>query len=279
MSFINLHFYSESLRKNTEVFILCPYSVAKVQPWPQIPENGFPVLWLFHGNATDGSELVLDGDLESLARRKGMFIVVPTVQDYTGAMQWMGDYFSFATGDLVDYIRFLFPISARREDNFVAGLSFGGYFAYRVALTYADQYCSVGSFSSPLDIVMDIEEAHLGNSRYLQPDEVRGSDYELFTLARKLKEAGREIPKMYAVCGREDFTYKRNLSAKKYFESLGLDFTWKEGSGVHSWRWLDEEKGEPSFWLKSIHDFMNWLPVKDVPMDGKVGGKAWLDCI
>lgn len=43
-------------------------------------------------------------------------------------------------------------MSAKREDNFVAGLSMGGYGAVKAALTCPDKYFACASLSGSLDI-------------------------------------------------------------------------------------------------------------------------------
>ena len=45
-----------------------------------------------------------------------------------------------------------FPVSSRREDTYIAGLSMGGYGAFKAAMTYPQRYAAFGSFSGALDI-------------------------------------------------------------------------------------------------------------------------------
>ena len=47
---------------------------------------------------------------------------------------WLGDFGEYIGRELVDVARELFPLSCRREDTFLAGLSMGGYGACRNAL-------------------------------------------------------------------------------------------------------------------------------------------------
>lgn len=54
-------------------------------------------------------------------------------------------YGEFIGKELVEFTRKLFPLSDKREDTFIAGLSMGGYGAIRNGLKYAENFgCVIG---------------------------------------------------------------------------------------------------------------------------------------
>lgn len=55
-----------------------------------------------------------------------------------------------------------------------------------------------------------------------------------FYLLLQLKKSGVQIPRLYQVCGTEDFLYKYNLKFRDYALSIGIDLTYKESSGGHN---------------------------------------------
>ncbi|MGC8971195.1 MAG: alpha/beta hydrolase-fold protein [bacterium] len=82
-------------------------------------------------------------------------------------------------------MRSLFPLSDKREENFVAGLSMGGYGAMKWALRRPDFFSACASLSRALDIVGIIESAE-GISKPFHENlfgdltKVKGSENNLF---------------------------------------------------------------------------------------------------
>jgi S-formylglutathione hydrolase FrmB len=213
----------------------------------------YPVLWLVHGGGQTHSAWPLEARIKDKGTEAQIIIVMATVRDVLSMVSG-ADYFKFMAEELPEFIGFLFPTSRKREDNYIAGLSYGGYFSYRTALNYPDNYACVGSFSSPLDPAMDIKRLHPeGSTDFCKYYEIAGTNRDILSLATKLKESGREIPKMFQAVGTEDFTWDFNISARERFLSLGLDHTWVQGPGSHNF----------DFWDPILKQFVDWLPLKN----------------
>ena len=67
-----------------------------------------------------------------------------------------------------------------------------------------------------------------------------GGKNDLFALAGKLKESGKESPILYSACGTEDFTYPDNVKLKNHIQELGLPMTFVDGPGAHTWDFWNE---------------------------------------
>jgi putative tributyrin esterase len=137
----------------------------------------------------------------------------------------------------------------------VAGLSMGGYGAFKLALTHPDRYAAAASLSGALDIVdaaQGEDPGWLTEMRGIFGDLVRlpGSTNDLFHLARQSVAADLH-PRLYQCCGTEDFLYAGNLRFKALAESLGLDLTYEEGPGEHEW----------GYWDRQIQNVLAWLPL------------------
>lgn len=52
----------------------------------------------------------------------------------------------------------MFSLSSQREDIFAAGLSMGGYGAFKLALAYPEQNAAAASLSSAVDIREGVRE-------------------------------------------------------------------------------------------------------------------------
>ena len=156
--------------------------------------------------------------------------------------------------ELPSACRSLFPLSPLREDTFVAGLSMGGYGAFRLALRRPDLFCAAGSFSGALDIAQLCEEQdpeRRAEWEWMFGDlgRIAGSDFDLFHLASRLPTERRRELRLYECCGTEDFLYQGNLRFRDHARGLGLDLTFEEGPGEHEW----------GYWDRKVQDFLDWL--------------------
>ena len=149
-------------------------------------------------------------------------------------------------------------MSDKKEDNLVAGLSMGGYGAWKLALGTSGMFGAGASLSGALDVVRLYETR---GSESLMTDvefhgifgnieRLKGSDDDLSALLRKKVENGEELPKLYGWCGISDNLYPMNKKIWKEAEALGYDLTWEESEGDHHWKyWDDKIKNILSWWL------------------------------
>lgn len=71
---------------------------------------------------------------------------------------------------------------------------------------------------------------------------------------------------MYLTVGREDFLYENNRKLLGELTELGIDVTFQETSGGHSW----------DLWRESIKDVLDWLPLNDGTAEGINSGNIGL---
>ena len=106
------------------------------------------MLYLLHGTYGDYSDWCHLTSIEKYAQNHKIMVVMPSVANSFYQDMVIGPkYLTFLTEELPQYIQMLFPASGRREDNFVAGLSMGGYGAWHVALAKPEQYAAAASLS------------------------------------------------------------------------------------------------------------------------------------
>lgn len=257
MPYIRLTYSSTKLGGNTNLAVFYPSKPRT----PGTPFGGpmkayvdkdkrYQVLWLMHGGGDDFLAWPTDSMIQRVCDAKQIIVVMPTIIDLPGTAKY-ADYLGYVTEELPEFISFLFPASRRREDNFIGGLSYGGYFSYRCALTHPENYACVGSFSSPLNVIEDVRRLHAGDPKF-DAGAIEGTDRDLLWLASQLKEKGVEIPKMFQTCGTEDFTWDFNIVARDHFVSLGLDHTWIQRPGTHNFE----------FWDAALKQYLEWLPLR-----------------
>ena len=144
-------------------------------------------------------------------------------------------------------------MSDRREDTFAAGLSMGGYGAFKLGLRCSDRFAAVASLSGGLDAAecCKINDAPIWGQIFGKAEDVPGSDNDLFAVAKRLKASGKELPKLYMWCGTEDFLYHQNTRMRDHLQKLGYDLTYEESPGDHMW----------SCWDEKIQSVLKWLPI------------------
>jgi S-formylglutathione hydrolase FrmB len=171
-----------------------------------------------------------------------------------------GQFFTFLTEELPAVLHDLFPLSSERSDTYVAGLSMGGYGAFKLALGQPDRYAAAASLSGALDITSVIKRkdhpdypAWQERTRNIFGDleKVPGSSHDLFALARKVSLSGTK-PRLFQYCGTEDSLYQDNLRLRDYIRPLGFDYTYEETPGDHTW----------VHWDRTIQRVLNWLALK-----------------
>jgi S-formylglutathione hydrolase FrmB len=150
----------------------------------------------------------------------------------------------YVTEELMPLIYNWYPISDKREDNFIAGLSMGGGGTCKFAVNHPEKFAAAAILSSaPQNLrAIDLETA---NARTLASIQNAGSleayihSYE--NVWDKLAELNGQgvLPRLYFACGTEDFLYQRFADFRRYAQEIGLDATFEEGPGRHEWRFWD----------------------------------------
>jgi S-formylglutathione hydrolase FrmB len=178
-------------------------------------------------------------------------------------------YGTFMLEELPATARAFFPLSDRREDAFVAGLSMGGYGAFRLALSRPDLFAAAGSFSGALDMAFvarhDPDPGRLAEWRHVfgDLDRLPGSELDLFALAQRMPATERKRLRLFQCCGTDDLVYPGNVRFRDHARSAGLDLTYEEGPGGHEW----------GYWDRAIERFLGWIGGASAPPGGAAGSR------
>ena len=136
-------------------------------------------------------------------------------------------------------------MSDKREDNFVAGLSMGGYGAFKAALTYPDRFGGCASLSGTLDIADATRRRPLNEWRGIfgfdleSPAQLKDTEHDLYKLVSDLCAANTPLPVMYFWCGESDHNVLHNRRMRDHLDALGAKYLYEESEGDHSWKWWD----------------------------------------
>ena len=251
-----VHFFSDLLASCCTMNVLLPQRLSSRPNSRYSPP--FRVLYLLHGYSDDHTAWQRWSSIECYAEGLNLAVVMPACQNsfYTD-MAHGGRFLTYLTEEIPQVVHDLFPLSTRREDTFVAGLSMGGYGAFKAGLTRPDLYAAAASLSGAVDI-RELIKKHEdpGNLAWLETmrnnfgdlDKVPGSQYDLFALAQKVS-ASPIKPRLFQYCGTEDFLYADNLRLRDFIRTLGYDHTYEETPGDHSWKYWDAEIQKVLKWL------------------------------
>jgi putative tributyrin esterase len=248
MALIQCDFFSETLQLNTSMNVILP----------QPARARFPVLYLLHGLSDDHTIWLRRTSIERYVDPLGLAVVMPAVQrSFYTDMAHGGRYWTFVSQELPALVQGFFPISRAREDTFVAGLSMGGYGAFKLALSLPQRFAAAASLSGALDQAGGLPEtdpvwrAEM-ETIYGDLDKVVGGPNDVMHLARRLAKSSRPRPRLYQCCGTEDFLYDQNLRFRDQALALGLDLLYEEGPGEHEW----------GYWDRMIQRVLAWLPLR-----------------
>lgn len=252
MALINIKFASEVLGRNTDINVIIPQKNTAGQIGIENNAQGekYKCLLLLHGLSDDNTIWLRRTSLERYATEKGIAVVLPSGdRSFYTNMKYGDRYFDFITDEVLRVAREFLPISDKREDNFVAGLSMGGYGALKAGLRKPDKFAACAGLSSVADVKYFMEN----NAPQLREcifgmDEKFPEEEDLFCLATKLNSSTVK-PRVYMGEGTEDFMYEENIRLKNHFESLDYDFTYRESAGAHNW----------AFWDEYIQYVLNWM--------------------
>lgn len=259
MALIDCKFFSETLGMCSSMRVIVPEtterrigSVGVSHAGSGASFRGHPTLWLLHGLSDDETIWSRSTSIERYVAPLGLSVVMPNVhRSFYTNMRSGYRYWDFVSQELLEKARGFFPLSSAREDNFVAGLSMGGYGALKLALTLPEQFAAAASLSG----VLDVAERRVDRSEDFElifgaGGPQRGSAHDLFQLATSLASSGRHKPRLYQCCGTEDFLYTQNTRFRDAVQGLGFDYLYEEGPGDHSWAYWDKMIARTLTWLE-----------------------------
>lgn len=254
MPLVHCDFFSQALGMASSIDVILPL--------PQKPKRSakYPVLYLLHGHSDDHTIWQRRTSIERYVEGTNLAVVMPNVhRSFYTDMAYGLKYWTYVSAELPQIVQSLFHISSAREDTFVAGLSMGGYGAFKLALSLPGKFAYACSLSGALDMADEMERRdgdkdwmHLMTSIYGDLSKFRNSPNDTMHLARELAKSKGPQPKMFQWCGTEDFLYEDNQRFYKQAKKLKLDLVYAESEGDHSW----------PYWDREIQTFLKMLPIQ-----------------
>ncbi len=248
MALITCEYFSDELNMMRSMRILLPQevNVKNGVNGENARHGNLPVLYLLNGLSDDDSAWIRRTSIERYAMKWNIAVVMPNGERgwYTDAVHGY-KYYSHIAHEVPRIARSFFPLSNKREDNFIAGLSMGGYGAIKIALLNPKKFSVAASLSGALNIKkrydgiedkLYVEEL---KNIYGDLERIDGTDNDLLSLVQKCDPA--VSPKILQCCGTEDFLYSMNQEFLASAKKSGFEVDYWEGSGGHFWEYWDAE--------------------------------------
>lgn len=248
MALLTCNYYSETLRLQTGLTVAFPDNARLGE---------LPVVYLLHGLSDNCSNWQRGVPVERYALKHRVAVVMPEVQRSWYTDMALGlDYFTYIHRELPEFCERLLGVSRKREQNYVMGLSMGGYGALKCALTQPFCYAGAASFSGSLSMQRRQDKMRADPDSLREWHAVTGSENELgavvdlFALTRTAA-AQPALPALYLTCGTEDFLYECNQQYRACMDEAGVAYRYEEWEGAHTWE----------FWQQSLEKaFAHFFP-------------------
>lgn len=254
MVFYKTSFFSHSLKMTCEINALAPQPASNAAVEPR--QKKFSVLYLLHGLSDDHSAWMRKTNLERYARERDYLIVMPFGgRSFYCDTAYGQKYWSFLAYELPVFIKRYFPASSKRDETFAAGLSMGGFGAFKLALNHPDRFAGAASLSGALDLANPASGARLYEGL---PEEFAaifggkaqaGSENDLAFKAHAALGLGANAPALYQCCGKNDILLEDNTRLRDALLKMGYEkHICQIDEGGHDW----------NYWDSHINDIFDW---------------------
>lgn len=244
MALINIGFFSDVLGMCVDCCVLLPQTAEGGQPAAR------RTLYLLHGAFGGNADWLRYTNVERYIPHD-MAVVMPAAHMSCYAdMAHGGRYFSYIADELPEKMHVFFPLSDRREDTFIAGLSMGGMGALKIGLARFERFGAIGCFSAgaynDVPAIRDFLPLVYDSS----PQD--GTPEDIYGSLRRAAASGKPCPRIYHAIGTEDALLCCARDTRDVIRALPGDpfgYTYVEAPGGHQW----------DFWDAQLRCFLTWL--------------------
>jgi S-formylglutathione hydrolase FrmB len=265
MAVFQVSFMAETLGRTVPLYVILPTDKIYMPDMPKREEGKpYKTLYLLHGILGNYTDWLYGTRIQRWAEERDLCVVMPSGDNSMYLDQGTDLYGEFVGKELVEFTRKTFPLSHKREDTFIGGLSMGGFGAMRNGLKYNDTFGAIislsGAFVLDEDVLVEVENPMFTGDRMEYKKRIYGDDLEAAInsdknpkiLVERMAKEGTQFPDIYMAIGTEDFLIPKHQAFTKVLEENGVDFTLEMGPGGHEW----------DFWDTYIRKALDWLPLE-----------------
>ncbi len=246
MAVVRLNFLSKMLGMHTNVTVLLPTFDQGIDLGRSLEEMyprdvKYKVLWMLHGGSDDEAVYIHWSNIARYAAAYNCAVVLANTYN-SGWSDWPrgAQYYTYFVDELRPFLFANFPLSDKREDNFIGGISMGSGGAMHVVMDRFDEFAAAlilsGGFPAGSAGTGSAAPRTRGHSVFRQrimatgwpmpksPKDVVRAD--VYTLARRNAETGRPLPKMILCSGEDDIiAYEGTKTGIRVLTEFGYEVT------------------------------------------------------
>lgn len=232
-----------------------PYRIILPTNYDKNKNKRFAVIYLLHGRFGHYNDWTDKAKIAEYAKKYNFIIVMPEGGDqgwYTNSVSKPEDkYESYFFEDLIPEIDKNFRTLNDREHRAIAGLSMGGYGAFKYGLKYPEKFVLAGSFSGALDAPLRMKDnPNLSQSivnAFGEDDNPARKVNDLYGFINNASENEiKELPFLYFVCGTSDHLFQANRNFVAFLTEKKVPHEYRQMPGAHTW----------DFWDREVQDFL-----------------------
>lgn len=261
MGMMHFDFMSEKLGYQTNIYVILPECMERGEK----PEG---ILYLLHGEDGNGLDWVRNTAIERYARPYKLAVVMPEVDGssfYTDMVHGY-PYFEYVTEEVPVAMEAMLPMLRQVEKRYVAGVSAGGYAAFKWAFHKTEYFTAAANFSGlyVLPELMEDADGKAADMGYTPQEmaqivecnwgtlaDLSGSLNDPRVWADRAGESGESLPKLFAGMGTEESVYGCGIEYLSYCAKKGIEIHYEEMCAGHDW----------DMWDAMICRFLEWVCV------------------
>jgi S-formylglutathione hydrolase FrmB len=234
-----------------------PYNVILPRDYNTARTSRYPVLYLLHGLTGHYNDWITRTNIADYAAQYRLIVVMPE-----GNNSWYVDsatvptdkYESYILQELIPDVQRRYRTIEARYGRAIAGLSMGGYGAFKFGLKYPDRFAFAGSVSGAFAV-----------TNYTEKETAKGAAWEtflklfgpvgsetrqkndLFELVQLITPGQvTSLPYFYFDCGTEDapVIFNSNHELDERMLQKKIPHEYRELPGNHSWGYWDSQVQE-----------------------------------
>ena len=243
MAIQSMNIASRCLGTNTKVMMILPNPpMGKSVKEFYSSNEKYKVLWLLHGGGGDATEWIRYTNIERYACERNLVVVMPSAMGsaYSNWSSKEGNFLSFnmydyLTEELMPLVYHWFPVSDRREDNFICGFSMGGQGALMYAVNQPEKFGAAAAIGvAAVNMHVPLEEIPLNptGKKMLMAHE-RGELEEYLDSYENVYDRMKDLakmsdpPRLLFGIGEMDISYEAWLEMREYVKNIGLKATFE----------------------------------------------------
>lgn len=250
MALLTINYKSKTIGMNHQFIAILPEDVSYFNT--EIEPKQLKTMLLLHGLSSDETSYMRYTSIERYVNDHQIAVIMPNA-DHSGYsnMEFGHKYFDYVL-EVLDYAHQILPLSQKREDNFIAGHSMGGYGTIKYALTQGHRFAKASPLSSVFNAqtFIDIDWNDFSGQAIAGVDKMtQDTELDPYYLVDKAIDESKVIPELLIMCGTEDQLYEDNKQFIAYLDAQNVSYQFEDGPGEHDY----------AYWDKAVKRAIEWF--------------------